>query len=104
MGTWATRSRRGGGPSAAAALIFITDAHPFAFGISLLTYSAPIDADDFNATDFFETSTNSLADSVGQATPDSLTVTWGEDFGPGSVIVYSGSVPGVLTPQAIPNV
>src|SRR5262245_13809928 len=66
-----------------------------------LTYSGAVSAAAFTGTEFSSDVTLQTSTSVAQSGPTNLLVTFPDPLDAGEVIVYGGSVPGVLNPDSI---
>jgi hypothetical protein len=101
VGHWSTYSRRGGGRSTAAALIFITDANIIPTDTVTAQYSGNISAAAFTPNTFLSQPIGISPDSVSQLSASQLQLNFGDSIVGDTDLVYSGAVPGILTPQTI---
>jgi hypothetical protein len=102
MGRWAQRRIRGGGTNPAATLIEISTAASDDDSIVIATYTGSIDATNFANGDFTSQPSGAASVAILQDSPNSLEI----DFNPATItgdtfIQYSGTTPGVLTPQTV---
>lgn len=66
-----------------------------------VTYSGNIDATTFTASDFEADPGNESANAVFQATDNSIGLTFAIDISGATTLTYSGSAPGIQSPQTI---
>lgn len=66
-----------------------------------VTYSAEVDANDFNPGDFETLPGSEPGDSLGQGAPTIISITWPININDQTSLAYDGAAPGVLTPQEI---
>ena len=103
MGRWAQRRHRGGGPPAASALNFITEAAVDAdpqFASTSPTHE-PVDALNFVATEFVSNPSGTVADDVQQDGANGVLVDFLISIATDTSITYNGGASGILTPQTI---
>lgn len=98
MGRWAQRRRTGGGPSI---LNYITDAVQQTATTIILTYAYPIDATELIPVDFESSPSGAIGDTITQLTNDTIQLDLDASSAGDDEIQYSGSTPGVRTPQQV---
>ena len=102
MGRWAQRRHCGGGPPTSAVLIIITLAEYGGPAESLVaTYSADVNAGDFDPLDFESDPAEIPCISIAQGGSNSLILTFDADVDQETLLKYHGDTPGVLSPQFV---
>ena len=101
MGRWAQRRVRGGGPPTAAAIEITIATHDPIDDFSFLDYSADITGIPFNAADYTTNPSGLTGIAVNQTAPDQISVLFAMLYPADTSISYTGSEPGILTPQTV---
>jgi len=102
MGRWAQRRRTGGGPPAGAALITITEAEVTDTTEILVSFSANVNAGDFDPTDFTTQPSNATGTVFGAAGANYINTYFDHDITADTTITYNGTAPGVQSPDVHP--
>jgi len=100
MGRWSQRRHAGGAGKIATPTIVMVEALSNGDDQLLITYSAPIDANDFLPSDF-NTDDFVTGDEVSQAADNILEVVMADTISLSTSLTYADSVAGVLSPQTI---
>lgn len=98
MGRWAQRTRGGGGINA---LNHITSARYGAIEIRRLTYREAVDATQLDATKFASGPSGITGIGITQIDPHTIDVEMSSDIGTDTSVTYTGTTPGVQTPQTV---
>lgn len=103
MGRWAQQQRRGGGPGTNdSGCIAIIDAVQIDDNKVTVSFSAPVTDGDFDPSDFHATPADATGTTVTNFTATQLDVEFDDILGTPQTLEYSGSAPGVCTPQTFP--
>lgn len=102
MGRWAQRRRGGGDPkSVQGALLQIEDANITSTTEVTAEYSGEISAAGFSDGDFTSLNSNETSISVTQFSANELVIEFSGTITGDDQIEYTGTKPGVLTPQTV---
>lgn len=100
MGRWAQRRRSGGGPPPPAAIVQMILAENDG-GSVFVDYSGNVTASTFLTTDFHTQTSDTEPDEIVQDGANGLRLNFNGDISGDTLLEYSGTTSGVLSPQAI---
>lgn len=101
MGRWSQRRRgRGGGPPSAPNQMIAAQITANIDEL-LITYSADVDATDFDTTTWNAAPSGSTSINATQTSPNQLTVSFDNQVNLDATTTYFGTAPEILTPQTI---
>lgn len=98
MGRWAQASRTGGGPTALNSIRKIVN---IGGATATAEYYQPIGAGAFAAGNFESNPSSAVSLSVSQTADQTVAILFDSSIAGDTSIVYSGSIPNILTPQTI---
>jgi len=101
MGRWAQRRIRASSPPEAESeitIVSVTEADLFTL---LVAFSAEINSADFNTTDFATFPNGVTLATISQPAADTLELDYSSSLEDETALDYTGSVPGILTPQHV---
>lgn len=99
MGRWAQRTRGGGGVTPLNLIVYVKQTGDFTQAI---TYQRPISRAALNPTAFQSQPTGELSTGLVQDSPRQVTATFDVETIGDVTLTYTGTTPGVLTPQTVP--
>jgi hypothetical protein len=99
MGRWAQRTRGGGGINALNQITFVVQS---AIAKEEISYEHAVDASQLVAAEFTSNPSGETGVSMIQSSPTVIEVTFTSDVGGDTELVYTGSTPGIQTPQTVP--
>jgi len=98
MGRWAQASRTGGSKTALNFMRSAIDSDPVEIQVE---YAQPIGASSFTPASFVTNPSAQAGTVIGQFDAHTITIQFPLDITADTTLVYSGTVPNILTPQTI---
>ena len=98
MGRWSQRKRRGGGVNE---LNYITHIQDVGGDSATFDYRFAINGPLLNAASFESNPSAAVGISIIQNTPTQIVITFNDPIAGDTSVTYSGSTPGIRTPQTI---
>lgn len=98
MGRWSQRRLAGGGITP---LNHIIDANNLGGFNATAEYQSNVNAAVFNGDEFLSQPSGTVSNLVVQTSTRTVTITFDDPMGADTSLAYSGTVPGILTPQTI---